>query len=127
MIARCGRSRSFLPSMLFFLAWIKCHACLSALSFELNLRAAWSSPLRHPRCALVHMYVHVFIIVTQTTMRDNNIFNDMILWKRTKKSTIFDQSILKDDQFMFKYFTKINMFEALIKRNAFIIYRKISL
>lgn len=73
------------------------------------------------------MYVHVFIIVTQTTMRDNNIFNDMILWKRTKKSTIFDQSILKDDQFMFKYFTKINMFEALIKRNAFIIYRKISL
>lgn len=60
-------------------------------------------------------------------MRDNNIFNDMILWKRTKKSTIFDQSILKDDQFMFKYFTKINMFEALIKRNAFIIYRKISL
>lgn len=73
------------------------------------------------------MYVHVFIIVTQTTMRDNNIFNDMILWKRTKKSTIFDQSILKDDQFMFKYFTKLNMFEALIKRNAFIIYRKISL
>ena len=73
------------------------------------------------------MYVHVFIIVTQTTMRDNNIFNDMILWKRTKKSTIFDQSILKDDQFMFKYFTKIHMFEALIKRNAFIIYRKISL
>lgn len=73
------------------------------------------------------MYVHVFIIVTQTTMRDNNIFNDMILWKRTKKSTIFDQSILKDDQFMFKYFTKINMFEALIKRNVFIIYRKISL
>lgn len=60
-------------------------------------------------------------------MRDNNIFNDMILWKRTKKSTIFDQSILKDDQFMFKYFTKLNMFEALIKRNAFIIYRKISL